>query len=132
MGRSNELGPIGALLQIDTRLLLAVLKSLIPVEPGGHVQKVLNRDGLLSVIDIRNVAIDEKIQHGMIETVEQAVLVDHPEKSAGNRLCGREYLVRNIRRVRSVMGLYDNPPMTHDEQTVKAMTSAIADKLGQR
>src|SRR5260221_6289610 len=128
----NELGPIGASLQIDTRLLLAVFKSLIPIEPGSHVQKVLNRDGLLSVIDIRNMAIDEKIQHWMIETVEQAVLVDHPEKSACNRLCGREYLVRNLRRVGSVIGLCDNPPMTHDQQTVKAVTSAIADKLGER
>jgi len=46
--------------------------------------RVLYRGCFLAIIDICNVAIVEKIQHGVIETVEQAVLIEHPEKSAGS------------------------------------------------
>src|SRR5580704_11418012 len=127
----NELRPIGASIDIDHGLLLAALSSLIAVEPGGHVQKVLNRDGLLSVVDIGDAAIGEKIQQGMIETVEQAVFVNHPEKRAGDRFCRREYLVQDIPGVGRVISLRNNPPMPHDEEAVKAVACAIADKLGE-
>jgi hypothetical protein len=124
----NELGPIGASFQIPDGLLLAALESLIPVKPRGHVQKVLNRDGLLFVVDIGDVAIGEKIQHRMIETVELAVLVDHADQSADDCFGARMNVVRKSRRVGRVSSLSHNPPVTHDEQTVKAMASPKVDE----
>jgi hypothetical protein len=68
-----------------TSLFLAIFKSLIPIKPRRHVQKVLNRDGFLSVVDIRDREIGEKIQRWMVETVKQAVLVNHSDPSADDR-----------------------------------------------
>jgi hypothetical protein len=77
-----------------------------------------------------NMAIGEKVQHGMIETVEQAVLGDHSRQGADNGLGARMDIVWSIRRVGRVIGLCDNSPVTHDEETVEAVASPEGDKLG--
>jgi threonyl-tRNA synthetase len=104
----NELGPIRAKHNIAKRLLIAVLNSLIPIKSGGHVQKALNRDGFLSVIDVRNTVIGKEIQNRTIETVKYSVVLEHADQRADDRLCRRVYLMRNICGVGCVIGLGDN------------------------
>ena len=68
----------------------------------------------------------------MVETVEQAVLIGDPEQGADDRFGRREYLVLKVARIGRVIGLGDDPPVTHDDEAVEVVACAISDKLGER
>jgi hypothetical protein len=109
-------------------LFLATLKALVPIESRSHVQEVLDRDRLLSLIDVRHVAIGEEIKHGMIEAVEQAILSGDCNEAADDRLGGGIVDMGNVRGIGRVIGVQRDLAVAHDQEAVEALGLAEGDK----
>ena len=95
-------------------------------------EQVLQRDRFLPVIEVGDAAVGKQIQHAMIGAIQQTILDGERRQRADHRLGGRIDDVGNVRGIRRVIGIEDDPAVPHDQEAVEADRGAEVDQPGER
>ena len=103
-----------------------------PRDARRHVQQALNRYRFFVFIDVRHLLVGEQTDDRMIDAIQEAILDCDRRQRADNAFGDGSEVVPDARLVGGVIGLDDDPAVTHEQQAVLTARPNGVDKLGER